>query len=193
MYKPEYELAIDTVEVQERGTNVVSSGVLTKPGELGFCEDEWLSWDWDIGARKLGVTIQNRAATPVLVKWNLATFTAIDGATDRLIDHDVSFEDRSLPKHPVELEPGSSVEESLYPSNFLYWKKKKIVNWRCMALVPQMPGIAASEPAKAEEFARRQIGKGLRIMVPVEHGGESRSYTFVLVIKSYDIQRFLGT
>ena len=156
-------------------------------------EDEWLAWSWSVDQLDLTVTLQNKTVESLTLRWDLSSFTAVDGNTHHLVDRGIGYQDRRSPKPAVRLNPGSTRQESVYPPDWLYWEDGKIVEWRCQALFPRLPGIATKDRSRAERFARAQLGKTIAVTLPVEAPNQSREYTFVLAIRDYGLKRFVGT
>ena len=193
MYRPEYDFAIDAIEVKQGTEPPVSAAVPHGTDKRTFFKDDWLVWNWSVGSRELSLTLQNRTDESLAVGWALARYTSVDGKQHRLIDRGVEYRDRNEPKPEVQLEPGSTRRDSVYPADYMHWQDNKVVEWRHTTLVPQLPGIATSDQAKAEEFARQQLGKTVAVMLPVKGPDGLREYTFVLVIHDYHVKRIIAS
>jgi len=60
----------------------------------------------------------------------------------------------------------------------------KPVAWKSTPLVPNIPGVANSDLARVEAFARQQVGTSFRLELPVEAAAGRRVYAFVFEVKS---------
>ena len=183
MYRPEYDFILSEVKVSEGNGTSASAALIQSQQENLYFEDEWLVWNWSVSSHgRLRVKLKNRTAELITLRWDLASVRLMNEKVSPLVDLNVKYTDRKKPKPLVQLEPESTREESIYPSDFL----------SSDPFIPQLPGIVTISLKKANEFGLRQLGMSFTIILPVEGFAKTREYAFVMEIKEYHIKESIG-
>ena len=174
MYRPEY-----TVVMREIRLLAGPSGAPVQTPSPDAFVDDWLDGHWHVSERLLYLEVRNALTSPLWVRWDQASFVGVDGSRHALTLRDAQR---------TTLRPFAAQEQGhldLYPSDYLVLEDGKPVVWKSTPLIPNMPGVANSDLARVEAFARQQIGASFRLELPVESAAGRRVYAFAFEVKSF--------
>ncbi len=151
---------VTSVSSQQRG--VKASRTQTTPTENVYT-DERARFIVSVDARSIGLILQNTTDSSARVLWDEASYVDGSETSHRILHGGTKLVDRQAAQPPSIVPPGAKLEDTLYPVENVLWRNG---TWMLVPL-----------------FDNHALGETLRILLPVDFGGETYEYLFTFVLR----------
>ncbi len=145
---------------------------MVKPIEnnnLTYADDN-IAVAFSIGDTSVSMSILNKTDKSIKLNWDEVQFVRL-GESQRVIHEGTKLVDRNSPQAPSTIAPGARVDDSITPSNNIYYEEGDTGSWKYHKLFPS----PMNDAYKGSEFS---------VFLPLDISGKRQEYNFVFRINS---------
>jgi hypothetical protein len=128
--------------------------------------DDWITIAFELTRWELRFALRNRRGEPLQIQWPQASYRDPVGETHQVIHRGVPLAHLQRPLQPATVAPFARIEEMIYPLDRVSGGRV-FHDWRLNPLLPS---------TRFEDYR----GGCLELVLPLESGGDTRPYTFIL-------------
>ncbi|MGO9273225.1 MAG: hypothetical protein ACLQOO_23815 [Terriglobia bacterium] len=155
---------------------------LTKPRESDATvfEDEVIRIDFALSdlqdnQKPILFELHNKTQEPLTISWDQCSYVDGTSRSHRVIHEGIKLEEREKPQAPTIVPPGSTIQDSFYPSDSITLIGPD-VGWMYRPFLPR-------------ESPEAQKGKTISLFMPVEIQKQQRNYLFAFTITDVQIKK----
>lgn len=150
-------------------------------------EDEMIRISWLPTPVELRFFMENKTNHSLKILWNEAAYICDKGKTHQVMHAGVKYIDRNEPQLPTVLEGKRAVEDFVYPIDYVSyssdgWIERPIMGagWSVKPLFPYLK--SGGNPQEFLINAKRNIGKTMKILLPIQSEDKTHYYTFTFKV-----------
>ena len=132
-------------------------------------DDGLLEAEWTVDTEEIEVVLTNKTAQPMSIDWDAAQFIDGGGAAGGIIHSGVLLSDYEKAQEPTTIAPGASTLQMLTPKANIYYESGVYGSWR------RRPLVSTDNPSS-------NVGKKMRIRLPLEVGSVTSTYDFIFEV-----------
>lgn len=146
--------------------------------------DEFIDIVWNVSDKAFGFVLENKTKQSLKINWNDISYVDMNGYVDRVIHQGVKLINKNSESQiPTTLPGNSKISDILVPTKNISWWSGGSWNYECLI--------------KCETCLKRDInytdtsyyfGKTMKILFPIEIGGEKKDYNFEFIINEKKIR-----
>ncbi|HOF40645.1 MAG TPA: hypothetical protein PLD73_11265 [Candidatus Hydrogenedentes bacterium] len=185
----DYRIALTEVERPEDAKQRYGEAKITTNEEEG--QSKWHFSDalvaivWLPSTEAVSFILENKSSHSLKILWDEASLVGPDGVSHRVMHEGVRFIERNAPQPPTVVAKGAKVTDTMSPSDMVEYNET--VGWTQNPMLPYRAGT--DDP---EGTAAVQIGKTIRVLLPMEIEGVVNEYTFTFTVESANIKGAAG-
>lgn len=149
-------------------------------------EDDWLKTTWTFNRRSVSLDMKNKTDSTVRILWDHAVYVDNEGYSQRVVHSNIRFiESGNAHQVPSTIVKKSKLSDIIVPVNKIYWDG----GWKQHVLIK--PWLATKKkPLEVE--VKKNVGKTMQLLIPIEIHGQTHEYLFQFEITGYHIKREPG-
>lgn len=159
--------------VQEEGVNQYSF------------EDDLVKIGWFVSLKSISFAMTNKTDHTIKIIWDEAAYVDENGSTQRVMHSGVKYVDRNDPQPPSVIVRKGNLKDVIIPTNKIYYISGQYGGWREELL---LQGKLGGTPEEVSEKAKGNIGKTIKVLLPLEIQGVLNEYLFTFKINSVTIK-----
>lgn len=147
-------------------------------------EDDMVKIGWLITIKNIAFVLTNKTDHTIKIIWDEAAYVDESGSSQRVMHSGVKYIDRNNPQPPSVIIRKGSIDDVIIPTNKVRFFSG--AGWIEDFLLPS--GIYGQTPEEVNQNAKRQIGKNIKVLLPLEIQGVLNEYLFTFEINSVTIK-----
>ena len=164
----------------------------TEDGDYKYIfEDEMIKTLWLPTPKQILFHLENKTDLSIKIIWEKAAYICERGKSHRVIHTGVNY-GRNLPLRPTVVIQRGVIADFIYPADYISYKDD---NW---AERPGWSGLwiekpllvdkkKGGDPKKLLSKAKKNIGKTIQVLLPIESEGMKKIYLFTFLVKDVDL------
>jgi hypothetical protein len=196
-YDASYSISLSRVERPSKastryGQQKIES--ITDPKYKYIFEDDLVKVLWLANGRSIFFSIQNKTDHSIKIPWDEAAYIDTNGSSHRVMHSGVKYTDRANPQAPSIIARKASIEDIVFPTDYVYWKERTPVFSACWEEKPLLANhdffegkYVQSQYSSFEAFeqeAKSNVGKSFQVLMPLQIEDVVNDYIFTFVIDS---------
>jgi hypothetical protein len=183
-YSGRYVYSLTDVQHESRENGGAETEIL-KDEARNFYENEDFIISWKVLSDRFSFALVNKRAYSLKILWDEAAYVDSEGRTHRVMHGGVTFDDRNRAQVPSIVARESSFEDVMIPADNVTWVSMgKYSSWNVSDLFEIAP---ASSYAQLTAFMRPNLGKTVKVLLPVESRGQKTEYTYCFVVSGLNV------
>jgi len=211
-YLAVYDIALTEIEKPVQSDERYGDKRIVKIKEEGInkylFEDENIKIVWIPTSSKFFFILSNKTNHSIKILWDEAVLVDDNGLSQRVFHSGVKYIDRNNSQPPSIVVRKGMIEDSIMPSDNIYYMNGQYGGWRetplfptylvkvqeltslCMLALTNVPVMSSSQET-LEEFqskTKSYIGKFIQILLPLEINGVINEYIFTFKVNDVEVK-----
>lgn len=195
-FAAKYDISLTEVERPAKAKQRYGNQKIEKVQEEGiskyYFEDDMVKILWLPSAYKIAFILNNKTDHSIKIVWDEASFVDTTGGGHRVMHSDVKYTDRNNPQPPTVVVRKGSIEDIVFPTDYVYWKEGYYSRyssipggWQELPLLPSFQSGGSSAELKAK--AEANIGKTLQVLLPLQIEDVLNDYIFSFKVNEVEV------
>ncbi len=193
-YSASYKLSLSRVERPEKATSRYGQqkiDIISDSKYKYIFEDEMVRILWMVNSRTIAFSVRNNTDHSIKIPWDEAAFIDEKGSSHRIMHSGVKYTDRSSPQAPSIIVRKSSVEDIVFPVDYVYWSegtRYSAGEWKERSFFPDFNFNSKlllgeySSFTSFEQAAKSNIGKTIQVLLPLQIEDIINDYIFAFTV-----------
>lgn len=181
-YKGAYNFSLTSVERPENSDEAFGNSVIQDASEGIIFEDSLIKCIWIVGTTQFNFSLQNKTDNSIKIIWDEAAYIDPSGSTGRIMHSGVKYTDRNSSQPPTVIVRGAKIDDVIIPTENVYFVSGQYGGWREK---PLFVNYAMSQ-SDLDAITSSNVGKTVRILLPIEIKGVVNEYLFNFEITGFN-------
>lgn len=199
-YKAVYQISLMKVERPEKASNRYGpqrmDAVTTDKKYKYSFEDDMVRILWFVSSSRIAFLLQNKTDYSIKIPWDEAAYVDEMGRSLRVMHSGVKYTDRDKPQPPSVIVRRGSIEDIIHPTDYVHWvsgTRYSAGRWSEKPLLLDMDFQGQYLTGKYsslddfEKAVKKNIGKQIQILLPLQIQDVINDYIFTLNIDSASV------
>lgn len=187
-YSGTYDISLDSVEVPEDGS--IEFGMskiveLKEDGENKYVyEDDLIKVLWLPLTSQFSFTLENKTSHSIKLIWDETVYVDENGASSRVLHSGVKYIDRNNSQPSSIVIKKGRIDDVIVPTDNIYYVSGQYGGWRTEPLFEN----SAYTEEELNSLIEKNIGKTVKIYLPIEIKGVMNEYIFSFVVEDFIVK-----
>jgi len=182
-----YDISLEKVNIvnpsNEEFTNIIKDDI----NKYTFNDDK-IKISWILSASQFNFNLLNQTTEPMEIIWDKCTYIDINNKNHRLIHSGVKYVERNNSHPNTIIIPNSSIDDMIYPSDYVYYVEGKNGGWKERPLFDFLRELNSNiEEKNDSNIIKKYIGKTVQTMLTLQINNDIYSYIFIFRINDYKL------
>ena len=195
-YSADYSISLSKVERPEKATMRYGQqkiDTISSDKYRYIFEDDMVRVLWLVSGRNISFSIQNKTDHSIKIPWDEAAYIDSKGSSHRVMHSGVKYTDRQSPQAPSIIARKTSIEDIVFPKDYVYWKeggRYSAGSWE------EIPFFVSSDFhgtyvtgdyltfTSFEQAAKSNIKKSVQVLLPLQIEDVINDYIFTFVVEN---------
>lgn len=187
-YSGTYDISLDSVEVPEDGSMEFGMSKIVELKEDGenkyVYEDDLIKVLWLPLTSQFSFTLENKTSHSIKLIWDETVYVDENGASSRVLHSGVKYIDRNNSQPSSIVIKKGRIDDVIVPTDNIYYVSGQYGGWRTEPLFEN----SAYTEEELNSLIEKNIGKTVKIYLPIEIKGVMNEYIFSFVVEDFIVK-----
>lgn len=184
-YSGSYDISLDSVELPEDSSIEFGNSKIIELKEDGenkyVYEDDMIKVLWLPLSSQFSFTLENKTTHSIKLIWDETVYVDENGSSSRVLHSGVKYIDRNNSQPSSIVIKKGRIDDLIVPTDNIYYVSGQYGGWRT---APLFKNTAYTED-ELNALVKMNIGKSVKIYLPIEIEGIINEYIFSFIVKDF--------
>lgn len=187
-YSGTYDISLDSVEVPEDSSMEFGMSKIVELKEDGenkyVYEDDLIKVLWLPLISQFSFTLENKTSHSIKLIWDETVYVDENGSSSRVLHSGVKYIDRNNSQPSSIVIKKGRIDDVIVPTDNIYYVSGQYGGWRTEPLFAN----SAYTEEELNSLIEKNIGKTVKIYLPIEIKGVMNEYIFSFVVEDFIVK-----